>query len=172
MSKKKVPLMAFAMALVCFTLPFVEVSCQGQKIASFSGLESAFGTTMTEPGWDGPSKKTVRGNGAALLALIAVACAAFFASRNNRNPGTLCGAAAVVLLFAFKAMTDAHTLKEGQGALQASYQIGFWGALLMSALGAAAPFVVAEVEGDTKAPGPHALQPGNSLEATSENREH
>src|SRR3990172_8569279 len=47
---KKFSPAVFGLALLCFLLPFVSVSCQGQKIATFTGAQLVTGTTLEQPG--------------------------------------------------------------------------------------------------------------------------
>ena len=36
---RKLPPAAYLLALICFLLPFVEVSCNGQKVVSLTGIQ-------------------------------------------------------------------------------------------------------------------------------------
>src|ERR1051326_4250918 len=47
--KSKVSPVLFLVTVLCFLLPFVTVSCNGQKIASLSGTELAFGSNIEQP---------------------------------------------------------------------------------------------------------------------------
>lgn len=52
-TKKAIPAI-LGLALICFFLPFVTVSCQGQKLMTFSGIQLVTGTTIQEPQMFGP----------------------------------------------------------------------------------------------------------------------
>ncbi len=46
----------FLASILCFLLPFITVSCGGQKVGSFSGLQLATGTTVNQPQMFGPAQ--------------------------------------------------------------------------------------------------------------------
>ena len=66
---KKFSWSPFAVILLCFFLPFVEVSCQGQEIASLTGMQMTFGTEINNPGSYGESN-VQEVEGSLLLILI------------------------------------------------------------------------------------------------------
>ena len=55
--KSKVSPAIFAASILCFLLPFVTLSCGGQRITSFSGVQLAIGTSVDQPQIFGPPKK-------------------------------------------------------------------------------------------------------------------
>ncbi|MFI5105447.1 MAG: hypothetical protein ACHP79_11020, partial [Terriglobales bacterium] len=71
--KSKVSPALFIVTTLCFLLPFVTVSCNGTKVASFSGVELATGTTVEQPQMFGPAQK--KSVGAEPLATMAALCA-------------------------------------------------------------------------------------------------
>ena len=58
--KSKVSPALFVITTLCFLFPFVTVSCNGQKVATFSGVELATGTTVEQPQVFGPRHCSVR----------------------------------------------------------------------------------------------------------------
>src|SRR6476620_9314495 len=71
--KSKVSPVLFVITTLCFLFPFVTVSCNGQKVVTFSGVELATGTTVEQPQVFGPPQK--RHQGAQPLATVAALCA-------------------------------------------------------------------------------------------------
>src|ERR1041384_8708077 len=68
---KKFSWSLFAVVLLCFFLPFFEVSCQGHKLLSVSGLQLAFGMDVPEPTIFGPPKtRSVPGDSLVLLTFL------------------------------------------------------------------------------------------------------
>lgn len=43
----KVNLGLYMFIIICFALPFIKLTCNEEKVASFSGYELAVGTTVT-----------------------------------------------------------------------------------------------------------------------------
>lgn len=70
---KKLSPALFGIALICFFLPFIEVSRQGQKIASFTGLQLAVATEVQQQGFFGTQRQPKRTDPEpfAILALLA-----------------------------------------------------------------------------------------------------
>ena len=58
----------YGIALICFVMPFVVVSCQSQKVLTLTGVQLVTGTTMEQPG-SGP--KVMRGDLLAKITLLA-----------------------------------------------------------------------------------------------------
>jgi hypothetical protein len=133
---------AFVLTLVCFFLPFVTFSCQGQKIASFSGIQLATGTTIEQPQMFGPPKsQKVDAEPLAILALLSVLAGAGL-SFLKRKKGAVNSAAlaglGIILLGALKSKVDGDALRQGAGAIQINYEAGFYLAIvfLLAAIGA------------------------------------
>jgi hypothetical protein len=80
------------LALICFFLPFVSFSCQGMKVASFSGIQLVTGTTIQQPQMFGPP--TAQKVGAEPLAVLAFLCGiaglglSFLKGKNSAIPST------------------------------------------------------------------------------------
>jgi hypothetical protein len=140
---------ALVLALICFFLPFVTFSCQGQKVASFSGLQLATGTTIQQPQMFGPPKsQKVGAEPLAVLALLSVLAgvgASFL--RGKKGAGSSAGLAllAVILLAALKSKLDGDALRQGAGAVQVNYEAGYYLTLilLLAAIGASVYALVA-----------------------------
>mgnify|MGYP003349241821 CR=1 FL=1 len=118
----------FALALLCFTMPFVSLSCGGTTM-SFSGFQVAFGTTV--------EGRSFQGESAALLAfLVAVGglVAGVLATRTAGMAAVACGGVGTVLLLVLQAQI--HGEPEIRGPIQISYGPGYWLAVLALAGGA------------------------------------
>ncbi|MCK9590166.1 MAG: hypothetical protein M0Q93_12500 [Terrimicrobiaceae bacterium] len=123
--------------LIAFLLPFMDFSCQGHKIASLSGYQVAFGTTldMKSP-MDGSTKKQ-RIDGtpivavAFLLALVAAAIALRFGIA-----GSVCAGISLILLLLAQSSINKKALEEGQGIIAVNYDLGYYLTLLLLVGGA------------------------------------
>lgn len=139
-SKSKMSPAIFAASILCFLLPFVTISCGTQKVATFSGVQLATGTTVNQPQMFGPrqNQKVDPNPAAAAAALCAVLALglSFLGTRIALGPA-ISGAAGAVSLFLMKSRLDDQIVKQGQGMLQVNYETGFSLALLLLIGGAA-----------------------------------
>ncbi len=138
---KKLSPAAFVLALVCFFLPFVTFSCQGQTVASFSGIQLATGTRIQQPQAFGPPKEhKVDAEPLATVALLSVLAALVLSFLRGKKWGVGSAALAalgVILLVALKSKLDGDALRQGGGVIQVSYGAGYYLCLafLLSAVG-------------------------------------
>jgi hypothetical protein len=100
----KVSSSLFGFALLLFLLPWITVSCSGQKVFTFSGTDLAIGKTIEVPQvFEAPKKESAREGNAtiAFLAGIAGILAGFLVKtgRGQRIVLSICGGAGVILLF-------------------------------------------------------------------------
>lgn len=141
MDNRQFPPAAYLLALVCFLLPFAELSCQGKTLASFTGIELATGTTVQEPQMFGPPKqRPVPADGVVILALAAVITGLVLAALSKGVPSRPSGIAGVVALLAllmFKSQAEQSILRQGGGLIVLQLGPGYWGATLFSVIGAA-----------------------------------
>jgi len=133
---------AFVLALISFFLPCITFSCQGQKVASLSGVQLATGTTIEQPQMFGPPKsQKVNAEPLAALALLSVLAGAGLSFLKGKK-GTVSSAAlagvGIILLGALKSKVDGDVLRQGGGAIQVNYQVGFYLVIvfLLAAIGA------------------------------------
>ena len=121
---------AFVLTLVCFFLPFVTFSCQGQQIASFSGIQLATGTTIEQPQMFGPPKsQKVDAEPLAILALLSVLAGAglsFLKGKKGTVGPAALAALGIILLAALKSKVDGDALRQGGGVVQVNYEVGFY----------------------------------------------
>jgi DNA-directed RNA polymerase subunit RPC12/RpoP len=136
---KKFSPIPFLVCILCFFFPFVNVSCGGQRVASFRGIQLVTGITIRQPELFGPPK--VQRVGPEPLALIALLCAgvaglaALMRSKAGAIVAALLGGAGAVVLLVLKAKIDNAVLKEGQGMFQVEYGSAYWLAFLLLLVG-------------------------------------
>lgn len=138
---RKIRVGTLAFTLVCFVLPFVAVSCNQQKVASFTGLQMAFGTTVQQPQMFGPPKgQHIDGEPLAVIALLCGLVAlgvSFGKSKTGDIAATILSVLSFVALVALKSRVENEVQQHAGGFLQVNYQAGFYFALisLLAAIG-------------------------------------
>ena len=117
--------LTYGAILVCFLFTFVNISCQGQRFVSLSGVQLAFGTTIETPkAFGGTEKKKIDPSPLVTLALIAAVAGLIFSLR-LRGIAAVAGAAGFVLLLFYKSDTDGDVLRQAGGMIQVDYGGGF-----------------------------------------------
>lgn len=99
--KSRPAALTFGAVAVAFFFTFANVSCQGQRVASLSGMQLAFGTKIDQSDmWGNKRQNGVRAEPLALFALIAAASGACLAlvGPAARHLTALTGGAGAVLL--------------------------------------------------------------------------
>ncbi len=137
----------FIGALLCFLLPFVTISCQGQALATFSGLDLVIGPEIQEPSmWGEPQKKQLDGSPlmalVALFALIGAAMGVRSRQTGSASPAAFAGIGLVLLLLVRNQLST-DIVQKGRGVMQLQYEIGFWAMTLMFTGAAALHLLVA-----------------------------
>jgi len=108
-------------ALICFILPWAEISCQGHKVATVNGFQLVTGTTI--------EGQKVKGEALAVLTLLSaiVGLALCIIKDKRRTLGVIVssgvGIATILLL---KLKLDGDILREGRGIIQLSYGAGYY----------------------------------------------
>lgn len=132
---KKLSPAIFGIALICFFLPWVNVSCQGQKVMSFSGIQLVTGTTIEEPTMFGAEqKRKVKGETFAILTFLSAigGLALSFIKDKKGTIGTVVtGSIGIVFLLLLKSKLDNDILRETGGMVQLDYMAGFYLTLLL-----------------------------------------
>ncbi len=125
----------FGLILICFFLPFMNLSCENRELISLTGVQVATGTTIQTPSFLGQQlPQKIPAEPLASLALVS-ACVGLGTSflRSNKNtiiPAAVGGIGAVLLLV-IKAKVDDAILKQGQGIIKVNYGLGFWLSFLL-----------------------------------------
>lgn len=170
---RKISPAVFVLALICFFLPFVSFSCQGMKVASFSGIQLVTGTTLQQPQMFGPP--TAQKVGAEPLAVLTFLCGiaglglSFLKGRNSGIGPILAGGLAAIFLLALKSKLESDALKQGGGAIQVQFAAGYW-VVLVFFLAAVALNAFPLVQGKRIAPpvGPSGARLGRTPSAPTD----
>ena len=135
---------AFVLTLVCFFLPFVTFSCQGQKVARFSGIQMVTGTTIKQPQMFGPPKsQKVDPEPLAVLAFLSVLAGAglsFIRGKKGALSSGVLAVVGVILMAALKSKLDNQVLQQTSGAIQVNYGAGYYLSLVFLLAAAGASF--------------------------------
>lgn len=132
---KKASPAVFILALICFFLPFVTFSCQGQKVLSLSGIQLVTGTSMQQSQMFGPPKSEKLN--AEPLAALAFLCGvvglalSFLKGRTSAIAPAAAGGLAAILLLAMRSKIDGDALQKGGGVIQVNYDVGFYVVVLL-----------------------------------------
>ncbi len=137
---------AFGLAILCFVLPFTHISCQGERVASLSGLQLVVGTEISGAELQGfgdmrdASREKVNPEPLAILALVIAivgVAVGFRKDKKGRIASIAAGAAGAVVLLLLKLKIDNEVATEGEGLLEVAYGSGYYLAFLFL-IGAAA----------------------------------
>ena len=158
---KKISPATFGLVLICFFLPFAHISCQGQKVATITGIQLVTGTTIGGPpagfsqeespfgapgirpiGPETPRRslgesrdsQKVDPEPLAILALCSAVAGlglSFLKTKNGTIVTIVASALGLVFLLLLKAKIDNEVLKEGEGILRVEYGSGFWLAFVL-----------------------------------------
>lgn len=126
--KSKVSPALFIVTTLCFLFPFVTVSCNGQKVATFSGVQLATGTTVEQPQVFGPPQK--KSVGAEPLATVAGLCAlaglvlSFLGIRLAIAPA-ISGSVGALLLLLLQSKLNSDMTKQAQGMFRLDWEAGY-----------------------------------------------
>lgn len=144
----------YAIGIACFILPFIQISCSGEKVMSFTGVQLVTGSEMANPMSD--EKEKIPPAPTAIIALVALVAGVVFAIKLSRGASILsaiAGGVAVVSMVLLKTNMDAEVMKEAGGmAISADYQLGFWGVCIMSIAGAILALMRLQEKGEQQQP--------------------
>lgn len=135
--KGKISSGLFGFILICFFLPWFSVSCNNQKILTFSGTDLAGLTKVEMPSFDMLGKNKSNADKATnplavLLLLITFIgiVAGVTSSKSGHTVSLSSGGISFVLLLLLHVSLGNDLKKETQGALQLSTEMGYWMLLL------------------------------------------
>jgi len=135
----------FGLVLLCFFFPFTHISCQGDRVATFSGVQLVVGTRIPTADIEmlgqapGAAQQRVGRELWAILAFLSAGAGlAGLALKDQRRylGGAIAGAVGVVTLLLLKLRIDDAVLSEGEGMLRAEYGGGYYLAMLVFACAA------------------------------------
>ncbi len=139
---KKISPVFYVVIVLSFFLTFVNITCAGTKIASLSGFEVAFGTTIEQPGGAGgmfggkgakAKETTTDPNATAIIALvIAVAgiILSFVQIKQQSLILIILSALGFIVMLMVKSSIGGDISKQPVQMLEISYGIGYYLALL------------------------------------------
>ncbi len=133
----------FAIAIICFALPFIQISCSGRKMVTLTGIQLVTGTkiqpdnalgnalggalsALADQGQEQPQK--VDSEPTIVLTLICAVAGlglCFVPGKTGRLLPAIAGAAGFVCMLMAKSRFDADIVKQGQGILTVEYVTGF-----------------------------------------------
>jgi hypothetical protein len=128
----------FAVGIMCFVLPFLQVSCSGEKVIQFTGVQLVTGSEMKDP-MTGKETKQIPSEPLAVVALVALAAGILFClspKGASSSAAAIAGGIALVAMLVLKTRMDAQITKEAGGMpFTIDYLIGFWGVCLAAIAG-------------------------------------
>jgi hypothetical protein len=144
---RKLPPAAYLLALICFLLPFVEVSCNGQKMVSLTGIQLLAGPQVGGGvGMFAQPKQQVKPETSVVIAFIAGIAGLVVSLLKQRRTDIVagvCGIAAAGSLLALQQSILSGAPPQALGLLQVQYQPAYYLSVLLFFAGAAAAFFVA-----------------------------
>jgi hypothetical protein len=138
---RHVSLLSYVGMLICFSLTFATVSCDGRALGSLSGVDLVTGGALQGPSMFGQAEaREYRGNAGARIALVAAIAGVAVVAMRLRPlalqavPGIVAG----VALLLMKSGIDREIASQGMGLLQVRYAPGYWLTVLLGFVAAAA----------------------------------
>ncbi len=130
----KLPQILFGIIMLCFLLPFVNVSCSGQKVMSITGLQMVTGSNFQEPSLFGEKTKSYHSKGEPLAAIILFIAAFGFLPLlipslyfKIWNFILSIAGAALLLILKEKIANDLASQSAGEfSGITINFDIGFW----------------------------------------------
>ncbi len=122
----------FGFVILCFFLPWFNVSCMNERVMTLSGSQLAGITEIKEPSFDGRAKTKRKSEPLAVFVLL-FAIAGLFAGFLGKT-GHIASIASGCLGFAFVLILSSklsdQAFKETGGALKVNHEAGYWLVLL------------------------------------------
>ncbi len=155
--KPKINRIIFGIAALCFFLPFVNFSCADMTVATVSGFDLVFGSSVDFAGMDAmqqfaqsapegettpaltPDTQMSRQVEPSFLAIISMACCllglflSFSDADRLRYPRILLACAAAATLVFLRVSIGSEVESQGGGIMQVESAIGFWLILVLLA---------------------------------------
>ena len=133
--------------LVFFLMPFLTLTCGGQPLITLNGVNLATGRTLESknPFSGDVQKREIQPEPMVALAALAAVAAlvlAFLAEAGSTRTGSMVASGLCALfLLATKFKVDGDVMKQGEGMVQAQWELGFWLALLAAIAATALYFI-------------------------------
>jgi len=133
--KSKVSPVLFLVTVLCFLLPFITVSGNGKQIASLSGTELAFGSSVEQPQvfGGGTAKRHIDAEPVATIAFLCAIAGIAVGFLVARVPlvSAIVGAVGTLFLLFLMGKVSGDAGKQAQGLLEINYGAGFILSLLL-----------------------------------------
>lgn len=137
---KKLSPALFVLIIICFFMPFVNLSCSGQTIMSLTGFQLITGADIKDQNMFGDVNGTqtkqekVDSQPLALFALIAAIAGlglSFIRKKSLAIVNVVISALGAVFLLLLKFNLDSDAELSGQNIITLDYQAGYWLAFLL-----------------------------------------
>jgi uncharacterized membrane protein YdcZ (DUF606 family) len=120
-SLKKFSSAVFGIALICFLLPWVNFSCQGQHVATLTGLQLVTGTRIQQRGMFCQRKNEKVDSEslavAVLLVTILGVALSFLKSPKSSLITSIVGVVALILLLLLKSKIETDATNQGESMI-------------------------------------------------------
>lgn len=132
----------FGIIILCFFLPFANLSCSGQTVMTLTGFQLITGTEYSDQNMMGQNmfdqnnennannkSREVQSQPMALFALIAAVAGlavGFIRKKTTALISLVIAVLGVVFLFLLKINMDGDAALSGQGIIKLEYQSGYW----------------------------------------------
>lgn len=126
----------FVVAGLGFLLPFVTLSCSGQRLATVTGVQLVTGAEAGSH----RSPSDAQAAFALGMCVLGVLLSLRATGTAGRIPAALAGAAGTIALLFFKTTLEDEALRQGHGVIRVQYEFGYYLALVALASAAAAGF--------------------------------
>lgn len=142
---KKLSPALFVLIIICFFMPFVNLSCSGQTIMSLTGFQLITGADIKDQNMFGDINGTqtkqekVESQPLALFALLAAIAGlglSFIRKKSLAIVNVVISALGAVFLLLLKFNLDGDAELGGQNVITLDYQAGYWLAFLLFLAGA------------------------------------
>lgn len=127
-NSKGIRIAPFVLGILCFLLPFIEVSCSGQKLASFTGLQLITGSELQSPMGGEPQKYGLEPF--ALISMLCFVAGVVFALQVSKYVArnmVIISSASLISMFILKVRIDGAITKNSASIpITVNYLSGYW----------------------------------------------
>lgn len=127
--------MGYVACILCFLLPFLSLSCGGQKLMQLNGTQIAFGTSLDQSAQvlGSQTKQKIDGNPLATVALLcAIGGAVMSILRKGFPLATgIAGVVGALCLLLLRSAVEGQVTQRGMGVITVSYEPGYIVTLLL-----------------------------------------
>ncbi len=120
----------FVLILICFLLPWVNFSCQGQPLLTLSGFQLVTGTTFKQEDILGETREEkIEPEPLAIVVLIFTILgfgAGFIKHRKASLISSIIGVIGLTLLLFLKSKIENEVATKGEGSIQTEFTVGYW----------------------------------------------